>query len=192
MAEAERNLPSQANPHRCVAVDIHPHNFGFVVLENLTVLDCGARACEWTQSSDCLGQRFQRILQSYSPSTVVMRMYRSLGTGENNGRQVLTTAIKAAAVASRITVVGLRPATIRSFFDSRHARTKHEIAYTVSKLLPELAWKLPPQRKLWQSVHYRMSIFDAAAVAVTYVVLNAPGRHPGDLTQEAALPRLKE
>ena len=36
--------------------------------------------------------------------------------------------------------------------------------------MPELAAKLPPKRKIWQSEDYRMSIFDAAAVGVAYFV----------------------
>lgn len=169
-------LTTYTNSGRHIAVDVHPHNFGFVVLENLRVLDCGTRRCDRTQSSDCLGQRFQRILRAYTPSVVVMRLYRRSRPARGTGRPALIDTIRAVAVESRVEVVGLQSHEIQNFFLSRNARTKHERAQAVALLLPELAWKLPPQRKLWQSEHYRMSIFDAAAVALTFIVVRSdPG-----------------
>ena len=45
---------------------------------------------------------------------------------------------------------------------------KYEISCAVADRLPELAAKLPPKRKIWKNEHYRMSIFDAAAVGIAY------------------------
>ena len=47
-------------------------------------------------------------------------------------------------------------------------RTKYEIACAVAERLPELATRLAPTRKIWQSEDYRMSIFDAATLGVAY------------------------
>jgi hypothetical protein len=38
----------------------------------------------------------------------------------------------------------------------------------LAQRFPELAAKLPPKRKIWQSEDYRMSIFDAASLGVAY------------------------
>jgi len=51
---------------------------------------------------------------------------------------------------------------------------KYEIACAVAERLPELASKLPPKRKIWQSEDYRMSIFDATAVGVAYFTRRKP------------------
>jgi hypothetical protein len=45
---------------------------------------------------------------------------------------------------------------------------KHEVACAVAEHFPELASKLPPKRKIWNNEHYRMRIFDAAALGITY------------------------
>jgi hypothetical protein len=45
---------------------------------------------------------------------------------------------------------------------------KYEIACAVAERLPELAPRLAPKRRIWQSEDYRMSIFDAAALGVAY------------------------
>src|SRR6266851_2735985 len=47
-------------------------------------------------------------------------------------------------------------------------RGKYERAVEIAARFPEIGWKLPPKRKAWESEHYRMSMFSAAALAMTY------------------------
>ena len=47
---------------------------------------------------------------------------------------------------------------------------KYQVARAVAKRLPDLAAKLPRKRKIWEKEHYRMRIFDAAAVGVAYLM----------------------
>ena len=46
--------------------------------------------------------------------------------------------------------------------------TKREIAEAIVREFPELEPRLPPVRKIWMSEDVRMSIFDAAALAITF------------------------
>ena len=48
------------------------------------------------------------------------------------------------------------------------ARTRQEIAGSVARLLPELARYLPSARRPWQSERWRLSVFSAAALALTH------------------------
>jgi len=57
---------------------------------------------------------------------------------------------------------------VKKVFAVFRANTKHEIAHAVAQQLPELAPRLPRFRKPWMSEDYRMAIFDAAALALTY------------------------
>ena len=45
---------------------------------------------------------------------------------------------------------------------------KQEIAIAIAERFPELAPRLPRFRKPWMSEDYRMSIFDAVALALTF------------------------
>ena len=45
---------------------------------------------------------------------------------------------------------------------------KQEIAIAIAERFPELAPRLPRSRKPWMSEDYRMSIFDAVALALTF------------------------
>jgi len=47
---------------------------------------------------------------------------------------------------------------------------KYEVASALARQFPDLASRLPPKRKIWQSEDYRMGIFDAAALGAAYFV----------------------
>jgi len=47
---------------------------------------------------------------------------------------------------------------------------KYEVASALARQFPDLALRLPPKRKCWQSEDYRMGVFDAAALGVAYFV----------------------
>jgi len=51
---------------------------------------------------------------------------------------------------------------------AQDARNKQLIAVAIGRRFPELAPHVPPYRKCWMSEDYRMSIFDAVALALTY------------------------
>jgi hypothetical protein len=154
---------------RVIGLDVRPRSFGFIVIEGAGVLDCGSRSCGRSDSGNCLGLRFRRILQTYRPSVVIIRSHGAKRTAVTERRRAVTDALRAASKEFGTPIIEVSPAAVREYFHHHDAHTKYEIAHTVASFFPELAWKLPPQRKVWQPEHYRMSIFDAAAVALTQI-----------------------
>jgi len=154
---------------RYIAVHVRPRSIGFVVVENAIVIDSGTRFCDQTQFDDCLGNRFDRLLQMYKPFSVIVKGSRSVGAGPR--RRTVISAIKRGAVRRSVPLISVKPTQVQKYFLRYDARTKYQIAETIGKRMPELAWKLPHKRKPWESEHHRMSIFDAAAVAMAYLQL---------------------
>lgn len=154
---------------RYLAVDIRPRSIGFVVMDNTSVIDSGIRRCDQSRFDDCLGDRFDRLLQLYEPKAVILRDGRSLGGDLKKGK--IAQAIRQVAKRRTIDLATVRLATVQQYFRRHDAKTKHQVAIVVTSLLPELAWKLPHKRKPWESEHYRMSIFDAAALLIAYLEL---------------------
>ena len=70
------------------------------------------------------------------------------------------------AAARRLPVRTVSLDVIREAFPHSN-RNKHEIAKAVADQYPTLLPYLPAKRKPWQSEHYRMSIFAAAALVQT-------------------------
>lgn len=154
---------------RYIAVHVRPRSIGFVVMENAIIIDSGTRFCDQTRFDDCLGNRFDRLLRLYKPFCVIVKGARSL-TIDARKRRVFA-AIKNGAVGQSIALISVKSAHVQKYFLRYDAKTKYEIAETIGRRMPELAWKLPRRRKPWESEHYRMSIFDAAAIAMAYLEL---------------------
>jgi len=154
---------------RFLGVSVNPRSFGFVIIENGSVLDTGVRSCWTPEFEDCLGSRLQRIVQTYKPSAIILRTSQSNKPAPQ--KKVLLQAIKRVGKQHNLTTFRISHSALRRYFLDYQATTKHEIASTVARLLPELAWQLPRKRRAWESEHYRMAIFDAAAGVVvhTYV-----------------------
>lgn len=61
---------------------------------------------------------------------------------------------------------------IENVFESFGSYTKYQRAGIVAQHLPDLAYKLPPERKIWQTEDLRLAIFESACLALSYFYLN--------------------
>src|SRR5207247_6630146 len=52
-------------------------------------------------------------------------------------------------------------------FGQMGANSKDDIAAVIARIVPELAPRVPPRRRIWESEHHSMGIFEAAALALT-------------------------
>jgi hypothetical protein len=72
----------------------------------------------------------------------------------------------------------------KAFPDSK---TKHDIALVLADRFPELRSWRPRRRKAWMSEDERMNIFDALALAESFLASTysyQPNQHPYDQTKE--------
>jgi hypothetical protein len=70
------------------------------------------------------------------------------------------------AAANGVRVHRVSRTKVRQVFAPLGATKKHRIASVIAVRFPELAARLPPERKPWMSEDSRMTIFDAAAFAL--------------------------
>jgi hypothetical protein len=88
---------------------------------------------------------------------------------------VLLADIAEAAEARNVPVMLYSRSDIARVFATFGVRKKDDIAAGVAHLIPELAPRLPRPRRIWESEHYGMALFEAAALAVTHFGLSEPG-----------------
>ena len=67
---------------------------------------------------------------------------------------------------------------VRQFFAEYGCHNKHAIAAQLAEWFDELSWKLPPKCKPWQSEDHNLTIFDAAATAMTFAWNRSGGTMP--------------
>jgi hypothetical protein len=114
------------------------------------------------------------LLGRYRPDVLVLEDHRGAGSRRARRIEALLDAIAAAAGNRHIKVLRYSRARVRNVFAPGMTPTKHQIAKAIAEAIPELAVRYPGARKIWLPEHPNMSIFDAAALAVTHYALTAP------------------
>lgn len=146
---------------RILALDVHPRSFGYVVMKSPDkLLHWGVRrSYQKTKSHPEVlgGGRLRPLLKFWKPDAVVTRV----GDRRNKDVQSLLRHMKKEAGAtSFLAISGTR--------DYYLGRGKYQRAVEMASRFPEIGWKLPPKRKLGDSEHYLVSMFEALAIAVQY------------------------
>ena len=149
---------------RVLALEIRPRKAGFAVFEGAALQDW--RVAGYGPASPAM-RRLGSLIDLHAPSIVVIRrrsFLRKASAVANIGRNIQQEAARR--------MIQFRPldaSAVRALFTDRGHRTKHEIASQIADWFPELAWKLPPKRKPWQSEPHNAALFDAVAIAVTFL-----------------------
>jgi hypothetical protein len=165
------------NQKRVLALDVRPSHFGYVVFEGPEeLLDWGVRGFRDGVNAVRVPapKKLAALLDEFAPGAIVLK---------DRKKSKIAHALRRQARARRI---GVKFVTLRAVKQSfaGHAKNKYEIASTLATHFPDLAWRLPPKRKIWQSEDYRMNIFDAAALGAAYFARYAsrvPPVPPGNI-----------
>jgi hypothetical protein len=156
------------NDHKQVlALDIRSRSFGFAVFEGSNhLLDWGVKSFRPGVNAVKLppSKKLLALLDEFNPSAVVIRKPEP---GRNRKRAPLLATIQRVAKYRRIPLRLVPSRAVKRTFAGAE-RSRYEIAIAVAQRLSELATRLPPKRKIWESEDYRMSIFDATAIGVAY------------------------
>ncbi len=159
-------LPVQ--PKRILAIDPTTRGFGFAVLEGpMNLVDWGVKEAKVDKNDQSLNL-VARLIKRYRPDVMVVEDY----TGQGSKRCVriagLIDRIIKLADKRGVKIHTFSRSMVREGFSEAQAYTKHQIAEAIALKFPELAPRMPRFRKSWMSEDYRMSIFDAIALALTY------------------------
>ena len=107
-------------------------------------------------------------IESKSPRVVVIEEWDSKESRRGARVRKLFTQVVGFTEASNAKVSRFSQKDIQKAFSTDGLPTKYEIAQMIATEFPELSFRLPPPRKIWESEDERMSIFDAAALALTF------------------------
>jgi hypothetical protein len=157
---------------------VHPtsRGFGWVLFEKpLTPVDWGLASVKAKRSTRSLA-RFERLLDRYKPKAVVFEAFDEHPARRAKRIQELCRQMIALAAGRGMDTPIYSRATVRESFESSGARTRHDIALSISEQIEVFRRRLPRERKRWDSEDARQSLFDAVALALTYFAVT--GREP--------------
>lgn len=150
------------------SIDPTSRGFAFAIMEGpQDLVDWGV--AESRIATRRRGERkLREIFAHYKPEVLVLEKPTGHGTRRSRHALKLMEVASNLAKARGMTVESYPQADVRDVFARFRARTKHEIAVTIAKWLPELEPKLPRKRKPWMTEDDRMNVFDAVAVCIAY------------------------
>jgi RNase H-fold protein (predicted Holliday junction resolvase) len=158
---------------RIIGLDVHQSRFGFAVLEvnqALDLLDWGvssARSDPKDTNYILSAKRIRRLIKFWQPSFIVVLREEESPRFRRTRR--LLQAMKREARDSRVRFCTVDRESVLRALGSRGNLTKHKRASIIAGLFPFLQWKLPPPRRPGWNEDYRLSLFDATAIALAYV-----------------------
>jgi hypothetical protein len=152
-----------------VVLAVYPNvsGLGYAVFEaQLSPIDWGiktARKCKHVT----LMRHAAWLMRQFSPAAILLPARTAVMEGSRR-LQDIAVEIEQLAENCGTAVHWYSRADIKSCFSHFGAESKDAIVGVIATLLPEFQQHVPPMRKIWMSEDYRMGIFDAVALAMTY------------------------
>lgn len=152
-----------------LAVFPFTRGFGYVLFEGpQKPVDWGIKQIKEGDKNVGSLSKFSQLVGWYRPDTTVFEDYRGLGSRRARRIENLIDSMTGLAKRQQVETRRYSRDMIRQCFSVKGASTKREIAEVIAKRFPELGIRLPAERKIWMSEDPRMSMFDAAALALTF------------------------
>jgi Holliday junction resolvasome RuvABC endonuclease subunit len=158
---------NKSTEKRVLTIDPATRGFGYAVLEGPNrLIDWGVRETKADKKRRAL-KLIEGLIDQYQPNVIIVEDYAGKGSRRCPRIQKLINAISKLALQRKIKVKRVSRLDVKRAFLKSGARNKYQIAVAIGKRFPELGPRLPRFRKPWMSEDYRMSIFDAVALALT-------------------------
>jgi hypothetical protein len=151
-----------------LAIDLRFRRSGFAIFEGpRRLLDFGTTGIPSGRVENARN-RFSDLLQLSLPAIIVVRRDRWETLMARSEREPLIEALTNESETRGIQIRLLEQDSIISTFRSLGCETKAETSTALARIFPELVWRLPPERRVWESEHPRQSVFDAIALGLAY------------------------
>jgi Holliday junction resolvasome RuvABC endonuclease subunit len=158
--------------NRVLAIDPCSRGFGFAVLEGSDrLIDWGVKETRTDKNKAAL-KLIGHLIERYEPHTIVLENHAATGSRRSGRVKQLIEQISHAAFNRQIKIKTVSRLKVKEVFGACGARNKYDIAVAIANRFPELAPRLPRFRKPWMSEDYRMSIFDAVGLSLTFFTLH--------------------
>ena len=143
------------------------------------LLEGPASPVDWAtiRSSDnaTCAYRIERIIARYAPAVLVLEEFERGPTRKVDRIRRLCRALVHLAHTDGLEVRIYSRAAIRTCFATVGAVSRHEIAVAIATQIEALRPLLPPKRKFPMDKNPRLSLFNAAALALTHYAVTGDG-----------------
>ena len=152
-------------------MDLRGRRFGYAVFEgHKRLLDYGVSAYPvgGNEEPAIIGRPLAEVFRIFPPSAIVVKKERWDALDVTPAARSFMNRMISEAKFRSIPICLINHDDVRNIFHVLGCETKYEIAAVLTRFFPELLWKLPPKREIWNSEHPRMPMFDAIALGFVY------------------------
>ena len=162
---------------RILAVDIRSRRFGYAIFETpAELLDSGTARLASPQRA---AVRISGLCRVFRPSLLVLRKESVRRRRSYPRTNAVRRAIRKEATRRSTAIATLEGRAVNNWLRQHGSTDKYGNALFLANLFPELSWKLPPRRKLWQPEPWSLCLFDAVALGLVFVHTYPRESHAG-------------
>lgn len=155
------------SPERVLAIYLTYRGFGYVILDEPDVTVDWAHLNVIGHDNTVFANKITQLITNNAIDKVL-----TFGPNKRPTRiQENIKSLRSICKRQKTALKTFSKSEISNVFEAFGSYTKYERATLISKLLPDLLAKLPPKRRAWDSEDLRMSIFEAASLALVYFYL---------------------
>lgn len=171
-------------PHALVlAIYLSTRGFAFVLFESpLAPVDWAVKDIRRARKHERSLVGIAELVERYQPGVIVLQDTSATGTARVYRIRLLNSAIVEMAENAGIETIAFSRSEVMRAFAGVGVMNKRQLAEAIAAHIPAFERYLPPPRKAWMSEDSRMSLFDAAALALTFF------QSPSARDQQATLP----
>lgn len=163
-------MNQQKHPQNLV-LSLYPtsRGYAFVLFEGPeTPYDWGVKDIRRKKKNEETIHSVRALIERHRPDHIVIEDYGEPGSRRSSRIRRLYRMITHLAESEFIDVSRIARSDVFACYASVGAITKYEIAQATARNIPAFAHRLPRVRKIWMSEDPRQSLFDAAALGITY------------------------
>lgn len=174
--------------------DVHPQNlvlavypfsrgFAFVFFEGPdSPFEWGVKEIKEKHKNTKTLEAIKKLVDRYRPEVLVIEDTADRGSRRTSRIRKLYRTLVHFAQAEYVDLHRCSRAEVKECFASVGAGTKYEIAKAIATQIPAFAHRIPRFRKPWMSEDPRQSLFDAAALGLTYFAQSIQSPYVGDVS----------
>ncbi len=134
----------------------------------LSPYDWGVKAVDQNDKNSATLAAIANLIDKYRPDVVAVEDSSEARSRRSLRVRKLYRQIAALCEQEVIELYAYPKAAIRAAFKQFAPKSKHDIAVVIASHIPEFRYRIPPKRKIWLPQDPRQSLFDAAALGLTF------------------------
>jgi len=175
-------MTNEHTPTLVLAIYPFRDGFAFVLFEGpANPFDWGVKEVKKRHKNAKILAAAKKIIDRYRPEVLVIEAMAVDGPRRASRIRRLYRMLAHLAAAEYVDVHRCSKTEVKACFASVGANTKYEIAKAIATQIPGFAHRVPPERKPWMDADSRQSLFDAAALGLTYFARGVPSPYLDDL-----------